>query len=293
MTHPAYVLITPARNEEAFIEKTLQSVVTQTVLPEKWVIVSDRSTDRTDEIVRRYAEVYSFIQFVRVREQSHRNFEAKVNAFKTGYDSIGNVEYEFLGNLDADVSFEPSYYQNIMAHFAGNNKLGIAGGIIQELINNKYLCQNISLNSVAGAVQLFRKECYEKIGGYIPMEYGGIDAAAEILARAGGWEVRTFPEYKVLHHRRVTTGKKNIFATRFYQGVTNYSLGYSPVFHITRSLFRMMQRPPFIGSAASILGYYYAFIQRRQRKLPDNVIRFLRNEQRGRLKSYFIKREKA
>lgn len=293
MTRSSYVLITPARNEEAFIEKTIQSVVSQTILPERWVIVSDRSTDGTDDIVRRYAAAHSFIQLVRVQEESHRNFGAKANAFTAGYDSIGNVECEFLGNLDADVSFEPSYYQNIMTHFAHNNRLGIAGGIIQELIKNKYVCQNISLNSVAGAVQLFRKECYEKIGGYIPMEYGGIDAAAEILARANGWEVKTFPQYKVLHHRRVTTGKRNIIATRFYHGMTNYLLGYSPFFHIMRSFFRMMQRPIFIGSVASILGYYYAFIQRREKRLPDSAVRFLRNEQRGRLKSFFINGEKT
>lgn len=293
VTHLSYVLITPARNEEAFIEKTIQSVISQTVLPKWWIIVSDRSTDRTDEIVRRYAATYSFIRLVRIQKTSQRNFGAKVNAFKAGYDSLGNVGYDFIGNLDADVSFVPSYYQDVMTHFADNNRLGIAGGIIQELINDTYVSQNISLNSVAGAVQLFRKECYENIGGYIPLEYGGIDAAAEILARTNGWEVRTLPQYKVLHHRCVTTGKRNIFATRFYQGMTNYLLGYSPFFHIMRSLHRVVQRPLLIGSIASILGYYCAFFQRKDRKLPDSAVTFLRNEQRGRLKSYFVNGGKA
>lgn len=293
MTRPSYVLITPAHNEGAFIEKTIQSVISQTILPERWIIVSDRSTDNTDEIVRKYAEDYNFIRLLRVEEERCCHFGAKVNAFKAGYDSLKNVKYDLLGNLDADVSFDPSYYQTIIAHFAGNNRLGIAGGIIQELIGGKYVCQNISLNSVAGAVQLFRKECYEQIGGYIPMEYGGEDAAAEILARFKGWKVRTFPEYMVLHHRRVTTGKKNIIATRFYHGVINYSLGYSPVFHIMRSLFRMARSPLFIGSVSSILGYYYAFLQRRARELPDSAIRFLRNEQRDRLKSYLLNGDKT
>ena len=287
MSHPPYVLITPAHNEEAFVEKVIQSVISQTVLPEKWVIVSDRSTDKTDEIVQRYAKDYRFIQLARIQEKRKQNFGAKANAFKVGYDSIGPVQYDFIGNLDADVSFEPTYFQNILTHFLENTRLGIAGGIIQELINGHYVCQNISLNSVAGAIQLFRKACYEKIGGYIPMEYGGIDAAAEILARAYGWEVRTFPQYKVLHHRRVTTGKRNIVSTRFYQGVTNYLLGYSPLFHILRSFFRIMQQPILIGCVASIAGYYSAYFQRRERKLPDNAIRFLRSEQRDRLKSYF------
>jgi len=289
MEHKSYVLITPARNEEAFIEKTIQSVISQTVLPKKWVIVSDGSTDKTDEIVKKYLPDYPWMELIRMPEHRDRSFAAKTTCFNAGYQRLNGIQYDIIGNLDADVSFQPSYYQSIITLFANNNKLGIAGGIIQELINNKYICQNISLNSVAGAVQLFRKECYEKIGGYIPMEYGGEDAAAEILARMNGWEVRTFPEYKVLHHRRVTTGKSNIIATRFYQGTTNYLLGYSSIFHIMRSLFRIMGKPFFIGSIVSIIGYYYAYFQRRKRKLPDNAIRFLRNEQIGRLRSYIVK----
>ena len=288
MKQQSYVLITPAKNEETFIERVIESVVTQTVLPEKWVIVSDRSTDGTDEIVRKYAARYAFIKLVRVHEECHKGFEAKVNAFKTGYAEAGTVPYRFIGNLDADVSFEPTYYDQIIGQLDGNPRLGIAGGIIQELIDNKYVCQDISLNSVAGAVQLFRRECYEEIGGYFPMEYGGIDAAAEIVARASGWEVQTFPEYKVLHHRRVTTGKRSIVGTRFYQGVTNYLLGYSPVFHITRAVYRMRQDPVVIGGAAAITGYLYAWILQKERRSPPGAIRFLRKEQRRRLMTYFI-----
>ena len=210
MIKKKYVLITPTRNEEAYIERTLEAVCKQTILPLKWIIVNDGSTDSTEAKVKKYTSNYSFLELVNLNRIGNANFGSKVNAFQEGYNYVKKLDYDFIGNLDADVSFEPAYFGNILHKFGENEKLGVAGGIIQELINNKYVTQDISTNSVAGAVQLFRKECYAGIGGYIPMEYGGIDAAAEILARMNGWEVQTFSEYKVLHHRRVKTGKKNI-----------------------------------------------------------------------------------
>ncbi|MFX0199832.1 MAG: glycosyltransferase, partial [Candidatus Hodarchaeota archaeon] len=178
MQKNSYVLITPARNEQDYIQKTIESVVSQTILPEKWVIVSDGSTDHTDEIVSHYAAKHDFIQFIRVSEHIQRNFWSKVHAFNAGYEQIKNTEYKFLGNLDADVSFNSNYYENVLLRFQTNPKLGIAGGIILELLNGQYVNQKLSLNSVAGAIQLFRRECYQDIGGYIPLTYGGVDSAA-------------------------------------------------------------------------------------------------------------------
>ncbi len=287
-----YVLITPARNEEAYIEKTIQSVVAQTVLPKKWVIVSDGSTDSTDLIVRRYAKKHTFIQLLTVSRDGKFNFGSKVNAFNEGYKHLQDINYDFIGNLDADVVFSSHYYHYILEEFGKKQNLGIAGGIIQELINNKYVTQKISSNSVAGAVQLFRRQCYESIGGYIPMEFGGIDAAAEILARANGWDVKTFPEFKVLHNGPVTTGRNNIVTTRFYQGLTNYLLGYHPLFHIISCLSRVTYKPFLLGSISSLYGYYWAFFQKRKHKLPENAIKYLRFEQKERLRLIILSKGK-
>ena len=254
-----YVIITPARNEEAYIEKTIQSVISQTILPRKWVIVSDGSTDRTDEIVNQYVKDFTFIELLRAGGDQDHNFGSKVNAFNAGYETLGDVQYDYIGNLDADVSFDKNYFERIIEKFEKNNNLGIGGGIILELVNGKYITQNISLNSVAGAVQLFRRTSFEAIDGYLPLEYGGIDAAAEILARAKGWQVQTFPELEVLHHRRVITGQGGIMKLKFRHGINHYLLGYSPLFEITRCLWRITERPFFVGHLLILCGFFWGY----------------------------------
>ncbi|MEW6115774.1 MAG: glycosyltransferase family A protein [Nitrospirota bacterium] len=287
MAHAHYVLITPARNEEAYIEKTLRSVIAQTVLPSKWVIVSDGSTDGTDEIVQKYAAHYSFIRLVKAQEQGQRNFGSKVSAFKAGYDSLGDVNYEFLGNLDADVSFKPDYYENILGRLQRDARLGIAGGIIVELINNRFVPQKNSTNSVAGAIQLFRRACYEEIGGYISIESGGIDSAAEIMARSLGWKVQTFCELEVFHHRRVASVGTHILKARYRQGITHYLLGYHPLFHLIKCAYRSTEKPYVLGSLFVLCGYFRSSLLRLQRPMPAYAIRYFRQEQMERVRSVF------
>src|SRR5207245_1969039 len=121
-----YVLITPAHNEEAFIEKTLASMIAQTVLPERWVIVDDGSTDRTAEIVESYAQRYPWIELVRRPKQSNRSFAGKVHAFNAGFERLQPLEFEIIGNLDADISFDPDYLEFLIQKFSENPKLGVA-----------------------------------------------------------------------------------------------------------------------------------------------------------------------
>ena len=286
--HERYVLVTPAKNEEAYIEKTIQAVLSQTILPQKWVIVSDGSTDRTDELVAEYAQKYDFITLLRASDsgdQSARNFGSKVSAFRAGYHLIVDTPHNFVGNLDADVTFDPDYFEQILRRFQVNLRLGLAGGLIFELNDGKYLPQQMSLMSVAGAVQLFRRQAYESFGGYLPIKGGGVDAAAEIMTRMHGWEVQSFPEIRVLHHRRVSTGGKSVLHTRFRQGVTNYLLGYHPVFHIASCLRRLNESPYALGGIARLGGYGWASLKRYKRVVPDEVVKFLRAEQMTRMTS--------
>lgn len=284
-----YVLVTPARNEEKYIDKTLQAVLSQTFLPKRWVIVSNGSTDQTDELVKYYARKCKFIELINLFSHGTRNFGSKVEAFNAGHERLKGDSYDFIGNLDADVSFDNSYFEKIIKKFELNSKLGIAGGIILEEIRGNFVPQRVSLNSVAGAVQFFRRECYEAIGGYIPMEHGGVDAAAEILARMNGWEAGTFPEVEVLHHRRVLTGKKSVIHTKFYQGLGNYLIGYHPLFQIASALYRISDRPFFFGSMSMLAGFCFANFRSYKKKLPNGAIRYLRSEQMQRLKAALIK----
>ena len=278
-----YVLITPARNEEAYIEKTVKSVLMQTKLPKKWVIVSNGSIDKTDEIVREYASQYDFIRLIKVDCSDERNFGAKALAFNAGYEALGTNEYEFIGNLDADITFEHEYYAKILREFEKNPKLGIAGGVISELIKNQYIDQNINLNSVAGAVQLFRRQCYIDIGGYIQLRTGGIDAAAEVMARMHGWNVRTFPEIKAFHHRRVGRVNKSFFKAGFQRGITRYKNGNHPLFEVIKCFYRILHKPYLVGSLLVLSGYFWSWIRGEEKILPKEVQNYLRSEQMNRL----------
>jgi poly-beta-1,6-N-acetyl-D-glucosamine synthase len=283
MSYKDYVLVTPAKNEQAHIERAIEAVVSQTIRPKKWVIVNDGSVDQTEEIVTRAACHHSFIELVRAAGKGQRNFGSKVKAFQAGYCRLKGEAYDFVGNLDADVSFMPDYYEQVLDKFQTNPDLGVAGGIVYELIGHKFVPQRMSLNSVAGAVQLFRRRCYEDIGGYIPIQTGGIDAAAEIMAKTHGWTVQTFLEFPVYHHRRVSTGKKTILSTRFCEGVTNYLLGYHPLFQVVSSAYRVLDRPYLIGSISTLSGYGWACMKRYQRSMPADTIKHLRSEQIARM----------
>jgi glycosyltransferase involved in cell wall biosynthesis len=284
MSRARYVIVTPARNEALNIGKTLESVVNQTIRPERYVVVSDGSTDDTDAIVQSYAGQHDFIRLLRAEAQGVANFGSKVKAFQAGCKLLDGLEYEFIGNLDGDISFEPDYFEKLIARFGADPKLGLAGGIILERFDTEFVAQNISDNSCAGAVQLFRRETFEKIGGYIPIKWGGIDSAAEILVRHHGWDVRTFRDLGVRHHERVSTGGRSILHTRFKKGIINYSLGYHPVFHVMSSLLRCRTKPYVVGGFAMIAGYFWAAIKHVERIFPPDVVRYLRHEQMHRLK---------
>jgi len=274
-----YILITPARNEEKFIEKTIQSVIKQTILPQKWIVVSDGSTDGTDEIVHEYQLRYSFIELLRRQSFEERNFASKVYAFKDGLRRLTEVEYDFIGNLDADVIFSPFYYEKVLEKFIINPKLGISGGEVFDFYDNKEHKRYSSYSSVAGAVQLFRRNCYEEVGGYVPIAYGNIDSIAEITARMKGWETRSFPELKVFHYRRTGTEGRSILKGRFREGRIEYMLGYHPLFHVARVFQRLWEAPCIVGSLMRMCGYFFACLQRPKRKVSAEFVKFLRQEE--------------
>ena len=125
-----YVLITPAHNEERFITKTLESVAAQTLLPERWVIVNDGSTDKTANIAANYAQRFPWIQVVHRSPRLDRHFGAKVHAFNAGLERVGSTDFDVIGNLDADISFDPGYLQFLMKKFAEDPRLGVAGNTV-------------------------------------------------------------------------------------------------------------------------------------------------------------------
>jgi glycosyltransferase involved in cell wall biosynthesis len=283
--HLVYVLITPARNEAKFIEETIKSVIAQTVKPAKWVIVSDGSTDGTDEIVLRYASQHPWIELVRVPERCERHFAGKVDAFNAGYARVKNWDYHVIGNLDGDVSFDEGYIAFLLTKFVENPNLGVTGTPYREE-NAQHDEQFKSLDHVSGACQLFRRECFEEIGGYPSIRSGGIDLIALLAAQAKGWQTRRFDEKVCLHHRTVGSGMEAGTIRRLLKrGEKDYLLGSHPVFEIFRSLNQMKIEPYVLGGLLMLAGYYWAMVRRVNRTMPEDLMRIRRDDQLRRLKN--------
>jgi biofilm PGA synthesis N-glycosyltransferase PgaC len=285
MAGDGYVLITPVRNEEAYIERTIKAVVAQKTRPNEWVIVSDGSIDRTDDIVRCYLSKYDFIQLVRRSEDAERSFAAKVHAFRLGYQHLRNRRYDFIGNLDGDVSFDPDYYDRIRSKFRAYTRLGIAGGLIYEEWNGKFVGRTFdTTRSVAGAVHLYRRECFEAIGGFVPLKYGAEDTCAEVMARMAGWEVQSFPDAKVFHHRHTDSARGKVLKARFNQGRAEFELGNHPVFEALKCLGRLTEHPYLVGAFCRMAGFVWASIQGAERIVTREFVRYLRKEQTERIR---------
>jgi biofilm PGA synthesis N-glycosyltransferase PgaC len=286
-----YVIITPAHNEELFIENTIKSVIAQTLKPKKWVIVSDGSTDGTDDIIISYQKDYDWIEYVRLPEHRDRQFAAKVTAFNAGYDRIKNQDYQIIGNLDADITFEKDYFKFLIGKFAEFTDLGVAGTPFVEN-NIRISSHDLSdLRHVSGACQMFRRECFEQIGGYVPIRGGGIDWTAVTTARMKGWRTQTFTEKVCNHHRKIGTGRKNsILISRFNNGQKDYFLGNHPLWEIFRSIFQMKNKPYIIGSSLLFAGYLWEAIRHKKRPISIELVRFHQKEQMERLKGFFGKK---
>jgi glycosyltransferase involved in cell wall biosynthesis len=279
-----YVLISPARNEEAYIEKTIQSVLSQTVLPEKWIVVSDGSTDSTDEIVQKYTAQHPWIELIRMPERKERHFAAKVHAFNAGYEKVKNITYDIIGNLDADLSFETDYIEFLLEKFIQYPDLGVVGTPFIEDASQPYNYRFTNIEHVSGACQLFRRECFEAIGGYMPIKGGGIDWVAVTTARMKGWKTRTFTEKTIFHHRTMGTGKGNVLMARYRLGKEDYYEGSHPVWELFRAIYQMKFSPIIIGGLFMLSGYVAAFMQRMERPVSPELIAFYRKEQMQRLK---------
>jgi poly-beta-1,6-N-acetyl-D-glucosamine synthase len=284
--HSGYVLITAAYNEEAYIEGVLRSVVSQVVPPKRWTIVSDGSTDRTDEIVESYAEKHPFIHLLQIREKHARNFGAQVNAIKAGYRHLEGMEFEFVGNLDADVSFGVDYFEKLIERMNKQPDLGISGGYIFEDTPTGFASRRgNTTRSVPHAVQFFRRECYDSIGGYVPLPFGGPDWCAEISARMKGWRVESDPALPVYHHRP-TGGGTGMLRYAFQQGLMDYSLGSHPIYEFLKCARRLRSRPYIIGGLARFFAFMSASVRGRNRPVSPELTRFLRRSEMERLKTW-------
>lgn len=281
-----YVLITPARNEGKYIESTIRSVVQQTHLPSRWVIVNDGSTDDTGDIAARYARQYDWIEFVDRPRRQTRDFAAKVHAFRAGQERLAGAEYEIIGNLDADVTLDADHFAFLMSRFSENPDLGVAGTVFHEEGGyNSGIDSFEGQNYVSGQCQIFRRECFEMIGGYAPSKAGGIDWMAVTKARMMGWRTQSFREKFFFHHRPLGTANHGPVEQRFAYGRKDYYLGGHPLWEILRSCYQLRKPPYLMGGIALFAGYFSGLLKGEPRVVSEDLMRFHRREQMMKLRA--------
>ncbi len=279
-----YALVTAARNEADDIELTLKSVIAQTVLPKRWVIVSDGSMDGTDAIVESYLASREWMELVRLPERPERHFAGKALAFNLGCERVKDLACDVIGNLDGDVSFGEDYFEYLLEQFEKMPRLGVAGTHYIEGDFHLFRDSYISVQHVNGQCQLFRRQCLEDVGGYVPIRGGGIDWVAVTTARMKGWQTYSFDERVFTHHRAMGTAGGDVYQSRLHYGKKDYFLGGHPLWQLCRGLFQMTQKPYVLGGLLLIWGYFRAWATGIERTVPGELMRFHRAEQMKRLR---------
>ena len=285
---PRLALVTPARNEGAFIEDTIRSVIQQTVLPVRWVIVSDGSSDNTAAIVRKYSDQHSWIELVNVPPHAGRNFAGKVHAFNLGYARLQNVEYEMIGNLDADITFDEGYFEFLLGKFVLDSQLGVAGTPFTE-DDRQYDYRFTSTAHVSGACQLFSRRCFEDIGGYTPISIGGVDLVAVLTARMKGWKTKSFCEKTCQHHRKMGTAKQRRLMVAFKGGRGDYKLGTHFFWEAARTPYQMTRQPILLGGLLRLTGFCWSMIAGDKLVVSSELAAFRKQEQMTRLREFLTK----
>lgn len=281
-----YILLTAAKNEEGYIGEALQLITRQTVPPLVWVIVDDGSTDQTAEIVREFATHYPFIQLQSAGQCSaQRSFGSKDKAINAAYAWACDLEFGFVGIQDADIAPERyDYYESMLREFQTHPKLGITGGYICERLNGIWKCRRgNSPDSVAGGIQLFRRACFEQIGGYVALHHGGEDWLAELNARMAGWEVFARPEHHVLHYRPSSSAGGR-WQGLFREGMMDASFGSHPLFQLFKCARRIAAPPLVAGSMVRFCGYFWWNLTGRKPVIGPEQVGFLRREQLGKIR---------
>ena len=277
--------MTAAHNEAAYIENTIQSVLAQTTLPEKWVIVSDSSTDDTDRVIKAYAEKHDLIVYARRENESKEaDFASKVFALRHAYERLAGQQYDFIGNLDADTTLENTYYEKLLEECRKNQKLGIVGGLLYEESNGKFMPRPLSeMRYVPGAFQLFRRACYEQVGGYVPSRWGGEDTIAVVTARMKGWETKTIPVIQGYHHKKSELSR-GYSREWFRNGVMFHALGSHPLIELMKSMRCMTRKPYILGGVMRMYGYLWATCNMKERPVSAEFMEYFRSEQWSRVK---------
>ncbi|MBW1991393.1 MAG: glycosyltransferase family 2 protein [Deltaproteobacteria bacterium] len=274
------MVITPAQNEAAYLGQTIDSLTAQTLLPQEWVIVDDGSVDETFQIAQQAARTQPWIKVVqRGPAKSRRLGAGVVEAFDFGLRQVSRRDYTFIFKIDADIVLGPRYFQTILSKFTENPRLGVATGVVYQLMEGREVKTRWLPLGVAGAVKCWRRQCFEEIGGLVPgLAWDGIDSFEALRL---GWQAQTFedPELKVWHLRPEGSSVKSRSRGWVRRGQAMHFVGAHPLWVWASAFYHMAERPFILGGICMLLGYLGAFLQRAPRYENLAFRRFLRRWQ--------------
>jgi len=280
MFEAKFIVITPARNEGEYISKTIESLVSQSVLPEEWLIVDDGSSDQTAAIAAAAARSYPWIKVLRLKDRGYRDAESGgTEAFGYGIKQVSTNDYQFIFNIDADIVLGPDYFKLILEKFARDPKLGVAAGEVDELMWGRRLRLRALPLAQAGAVKGWRRECFEAKGELVKcLGWDGIDSFKAMML---GWKAITFPDeaLKVLHLRAMGAFDRNRYRRWARHGRALYFSGAHPLW-VLASAFYHLPDPPFVaGGIRLIMGYLRAALKGAEQYQDEEFKRYLRHWQ--------------
>jgi biofilm PGA synthesis N-glycosyltransferase PgaC len=279
-----YVLITPAKNEGAFIQHTLESIAQQTLLPLEWIIVDDGSTDNTAELVEQFSLTHPWVRLVRRETGSEvRSGGGKVvRAFLQGYAALKTASYDFLVKLDADLTLPQDYFEKVAQCFAADSRVGLCGGTVLNVVDGALIPEKTAPHHVRGAFKAYRRECYEQIGGLKTVwSWDGMDQMELMFY---GWETRVLP-LEVIHHRPTTSAYK-IIPHRRETGREFYRNGYLIDLALVKTAEYTLKKPQITGGFAFLQGYLAAWAGREKKNVSPDLARWMRRFQYRRLMGF-------
>ncbi|MEI6267294.1 MAG: glycosyltransferase family A protein [Methylococcaceae bacterium] len=275
-TASRYVVVTPVRDEELYIEIMIKSVLEQLKKPDKWVIVDDGSTDQTSTIIATHTQGIDWITVLKTKSTQRNLGSAEITAFNKGIDIIKIDDFDFIIKLDGDVKLEPNYFQEILGRMVLDPKWGVTSGVYCEKHDDHWAPVKMPPYHAAGASKVVKRECYEMIGGFVDKK--GWDTLDEIRAELNGWKVGHFEDiqFKHLKPEGIVMGR---LSTHFFHGEIYYQTGGGLLFLFAKGVHRMvLARPLIIGGLTMIAGYLMSLVKRKQRLVNKLEARFYRNQ---------------